>query len=381
MAGTLATTSATIHAATMRPPISLLVSVIVPTYNRLHLLKATVASLAAQRLESCEFLMIDDRSQPETVDYLQSLPRKDSRFRIILKHSDNPSGCQVSRNLGIAESRAEWVLFLDSDDLLAPSCLLQRLDALDHLHSADILIGNQAIFHESSRQSHWVNIPKPAISDLDRFLHLIHPLDVPWVNGGCIIRRDALLSRGIQWPLDVHWDDVWFHSACLISGLKTRWLPRTSEPDSWYRVHGKEHYGSTLHSDEGYTNSVKMILDLTDTLHRQQLTSPDRLERISHFLFHYAFLRLLDRKNFSAVHDLLAQCREKKLFPRSHWKNLKFYVKLRQISCLSRKATYYVNRLARSRLLPVAFKAVDSTYASIPCPAPDTTLLNPFCES
>lgn len=354
-----------------------LISVVVPTFNRLQLLRATVHSLLDQRFNECEFLMIDDRSQTDTVEYLKSLPNIDPRFRIILKQQDDPKGCQSSRNLGITHATSEWIMFLDSDDLLSPFCLQDRINAIRLLPPSDIFVGNQAIFHESNNSSYWVNIQKSSTDEIDRFFELTHPIDVPWVNGGCLIRRESLLNKGIVWSPGIHWDDVWFHIRCLISGMNVAWLPRTQTPDSWYRVHGTDHYGATLHSEEGYINSVDMLLNLCSELQRYSLVTAERLDRISKVVFHYALLRLVDSKRYKAVSQLLTRCREYQLFSKNHWNNLNFYFGLRRVAGLSTKATFHVNRIARKKLLPFAFRASETTYDSIPTTSPDPHVLNP----
>jgi glycosyltransferase involved in cell wall biosynthesis len=321
--------------------------------------------------------MIDDCSREETVEYLKSLPDKDPRFKIILKHASLPKGCQASRNLGITNATSDWIMFLDSDDLLSSVCLQDRINAIQPLPAADIFIGNQAIFHESNGLSHWVNIPKKSCDELDRFLELANPIDVPWVNGGCLIRRESILNTGIIWSPGIHWDDVWFHTRCLIAGMKVAWLPRTQTPDSWYRVHGTDHYGATLHSEEGYINSIDMLINLRNDLHRNDLLTAERLEQISKVIFNYALIRLIDSNRYQVTQMILNKCHNNQLLAIPRWTNLRFYIKLRQLSRFSPKLTFYVNQIARKRLLPFAFQVSDTTYDSIPTNSPEPRDLNP----
>ena len=78
------------------------VSVIVPVFNRLVLLKATVGSLVSQTLMESEFLLVDDNSQPDVWEYLQELPQIDQRFKVLRKPEHIERGCQSSRNLGLS---------------------------------------------------------------------------------------------------------------------------------------------------------------------------------------------------------------------------------------------------------------------------------------
>jgi len=102
------------------------VSIVLPTYNRLPLLRETVASVLAQTLKDWELLVVDDGSTDDTVAWLESLD--DGRVAVLREsHTANRSRL---RNLGVARSRAPWIAFLDSDDLWLPEKLAVQLERL-----------------------------------------------------------------------------------------------------------------------------------------------------------------------------------------------------------------------------------------------------------
>ena len=104
------------------------VSVVVPTRNRSHLLPLTLRSVLAQRGASVDLIVVDDASTDNTASTVMAL--KDPRVRMV-RH-DLSRGVSASRNRGIAEARADWVAFLDDDDLWAPSKLSEQLKAQRH---------------------------------------------------------------------------------------------------------------------------------------------------------------------------------------------------------------------------------------------------------
>src|ERR1700757_2942473 len=93
------------------------VSVITPTKNRLKLLLETMDSVAAQSFDAWEHLIVDDGSDDGTPAVVARRADTDQRVRYILRTGNKP-GANVCRNLGISESRADLIVFLDSDDLL-----------------------------------------------------------------------------------------------------------------------------------------------------------------------------------------------------------------------------------------------------------------------
>jgi glycosyltransferase involved in cell wall biosynthesis len=102
------------------------VSIVVPTYNRLPLLREAVDSVLAQTLTDWELIVVDDGSTDDTVGWLESLG--DPRLTVVREpHSGNRSRL---RNAGVARSHASWIAFLDSDDLWLPEKLATQLARL-----------------------------------------------------------------------------------------------------------------------------------------------------------------------------------------------------------------------------------------------------------
>ena len=104
-----------------------IVSIVMPTFNRLEFLPATVESVLMQTMPQWELIIADDGSNRETLDYLENLTR-DERIRLVRLHHSGNAG--AARNAAIAEARATLLAFLDSDDLWAPNKLERQIAAL-----------------------------------------------------------------------------------------------------------------------------------------------------------------------------------------------------------------------------------------------------------
>ncbi len=103
------------------------VSIVVPTYNRLQFLPATIASVFAQTFTDWELLIADDGSDALTRDYLHSLEDFPRVQVLRLSHSGRPA---VARNAALRLARGEYIAFLDSDDLWLPAKLATQIDSL-----------------------------------------------------------------------------------------------------------------------------------------------------------------------------------------------------------------------------------------------------------
>ena len=88
------------------------VSIIIPSYNRLPLLKEAVDSVLAQNFEDFELIVVDDGSTDGTADEMK---KYGGRVRL-LRHPEN-RGVSAARNRGILNAKGKYIAFLDSDDL------------------------------------------------------------------------------------------------------------------------------------------------------------------------------------------------------------------------------------------------------------------------
>lgn len=113
-----------------------LVSVIMPLFNAEKHLDETLDSLLKQTFDNFEVVMVDDGSKDKTAAIALSYVKNDKRFRLI-KQSN--SGAAEARNRGMDAARADYLLFLDADDLF-DSTLLEKLYQMSVLSGADICI-------------------------------------------------------------------------------------------------------------------------------------------------------------------------------------------------------------------------------------------------
>ena len=102
------------------------VSVIIPTYNRLPMLKEAMESVLAQDFEDLELIVVDDGSTDGTAD---EIIRFGGRVKL-LRHQEN-RGVSAARNSGILHARGKYIGFLDSDDLWVKGKLKTQVDFLD----------------------------------------------------------------------------------------------------------------------------------------------------------------------------------------------------------------------------------------------------------
>lgn len=125
-----------------------LISIIIPTYNRAHILSKTIKSVLEQSYKNFELLICDDGSTDETERLVKSI--KDTRI-IYLKQENKGPG--AARNLGLKNAKGEIIAFLDSDDEWLPKHLEYCIEFFELYPEADMVYTqNEIVFSEDSRR-------------------------------------------------------------------------------------------------------------------------------------------------------------------------------------------------------------------------------------
>lgn len=204
-----------------------LVSVVIPNRDREALVVETLASLRAQTYPRWEAHVVDDSSKDGSVAAVKAMAREDRRIHSH-QRTGQPGG-NACRNEGLARSVGDWVLFLDSDDLLSPGCLAGRLRHLAEARNLDFGVFPHDHF-----------LLKPG--DLDQpfqipvsqdYLTRFIAFQIPWQTSGPLWRR-ASLDRVGGWDEGLAaGQDLDFHARALAAGLRFEIFP---EPRFFHRV-------------------------------------------------------------------------------------------------------------------------------------------------
>lgn len=106
-----------------------LVSIIIPTFNRAHLLGETLDSVLAQTYTNWECIVVDDGATDGTAALLANYIDKDSRFQYYKRPDTHLPGGNGARNYGFERSNGEFVQWFDDDDVMLPTFLNVKVQA------------------------------------------------------------------------------------------------------------------------------------------------------------------------------------------------------------------------------------------------------------
>ena len=94
-----------------------MISIIIPTFNRAHILGETLNSIKCQTYTDWECIVVDDGSSDDTKTFMQSYCALDKRFKYFRRPENRLKGPNSCRNFGFEQSIGDFVIFFDSDDI------------------------------------------------------------------------------------------------------------------------------------------------------------------------------------------------------------------------------------------------------------------------
>jgi glycosyltransferase involved in cell wall biosynthesis len=116
------------------------VSVVMPTYNRVHLLPPVLESILEQDFRNLELVIVDDGSVDETAEFVTDLMSRDERVRLLALSQNH--GVGFARQVGLANIRGRYIALADSDDVWLPGRLKLQVQALDGVPEIDVVFGD-----------------------------------------------------------------------------------------------------------------------------------------------------------------------------------------------------------------------------------------------
>lgn len=184
------------------------ISVIMPCYNHERFVRESVASILQQTIGDLELIVVDDKSNDDSVQVLRNLAIKDSRLKLIV-HSQN-LGASRSRNDGLAAASGDLFAFCDADDLWKPEKLERQIKLLRVHGGCDITYCDSQIIDSwglPTGEFFSDQFPPPSnpSGDLFQFLCTRNFVNMTTV----LVRREALGAQ-VYFDESVRWVEDWW---------------------------------------------------------------------------------------------------------------------------------------------------------------------------
>lgn len=168
------------------------ISIIIPTYNRFHIVERAIKSVIKQTIKKFEIIVVDDCSTDNTAHIINEIKKIDTRVRYI-RTAKNTGGA-AARNRGVSASQGKYIAFLDDDDEALPEWLEKSLEKIATLpESWGLLCCRWYQKSEFTRV-----IFESAIFMKDGYIYeeLLRGQDPPSGTSGSIVKRAAFDDVG-----------------------------------------------------------------------------------------------------------------------------------------------------------------------------------------
>ncbi|OAI44845.1 hypothetical protein AYO42_00590 [Rhizomicrobium sp. SCGC AG-212-E05] len=258
------------------------VSIITPTKDRRELLRLTMDSVSAQGCGAWEHVIVDDGSTDGTIEEVTRRAVADPRVRLIRRQSEK-SGANVCRNLGLAAAMGEFVIFLDSDDLLRAGCLENRTTLMRRNPDLAFAVYPAGVFMETLGDLTRLFHPMGPGDDLVRFLS--H--ECVWEITGPIWRRDYLQRIGGFNETVRSMQDMELHVRAICGGGPYIFVRQVDHDIAWRRDFSRISV-RYIYEPEVMQAAVKVRSLMYDAVTRAGLLSWSRLRALVGLCFEAA---------------------------------------------------------------------------------------------
>ncbi len=243
------------------------ISIIIPTRNRIELLKATLENILSQTQVPDEIIIVDDHSGDGTVEYLKSL-----KLRNVKVFCNEGKGPGAARNTGLKLAHGNYIKFFDSDDIMSLNSIEAQLSTLEE--SGEDMVYSPYV-HASYHNNEWIQkdvvlqySPIPKKMTLRDCMAYGFFAVIP-----AMMFRRSFLDKVGAWREDIlayeDWDYFWRLSKFISTPV------HTNECLMIYRIHGSQttdkHSSDTKRDQEKLVVLQDILLDGIDAIPKRVL--------------------------------------------------------------------------------------------------------------
>lgn len=202
------------------------ISIIVPIYNAEKFIKKCVDSLLNQTKKELEFILINDGSTDKTHDILKTY--KDKRIKYF---KNKNQGIGKTRNFGIEKATGKYIIFIDSDDYIAPTTC-EELYNKAIKEKADVVVCDFfKVYDDGSIED--INLPSFKTSKLKDNPNILIDINLsPWNK---IYSTKLIKDNNIRFAEGIKYEDVPFVSEALDRANK---IAKLDKKLNYYVIHG-----------------------------------------------------------------------------------------------------------------------------------------------
>lgn len=244
-------------------------AIVIPSWNCNDYIAEMLDDILVQSFQDWKLYVVDDQSTDFSLEIIKKYAQKDNRIHYMIRDRE-PKGAQTCRNIGYDLTEgAEYVMWLDADDKIAPYCFEQRVEYMDGHPGLDFGVFPAITFQDQLWEERAGCYGLPFWEDSLQAILLQTFTMVGWTN---IYRRDSFGGVRKIWDENLlSMQDTDFNIQNLISGKKFDFAVKEgARVDYYYRtktnsqrvsekISTMSHYGSHLYLLQKITTAMSSI--------------------------------------------------------------------------------------------------------------------------
>lgn len=198
-----------------------LVSIVMPTRNGDAYIGTALATIADQKYDDWEVLVVEDGSQGETESIVLAFAAEHPEHRVEYFRNETSKGPSFSRNVAFAEAAGEWVALLDCDDRWLPTHLASCLEAL-YDSGDDIAFSSSAMFEDGT--DYMIGFWGPNPCELENIPQALFGRN--FITPSATVFRRTVFEEVGAWNTEFHYaEDADFCLRAATIGKTFHWVP------------------------------------------------------------------------------------------------------------------------------------------------------------
>ncbi len=300
-----------------------LVSIVIPAFNRAHLIGETLDSIIKQTYTKWECIVVDDGSTDKTCNVITKYKESDQRIQVYERPTTKPKGANACRNYGWELAKGKYIKFFDSDDIMCPDFIQKQVECLEANPDLDFCAAYWEVWRSDG--SRMKNKPYTDIDYLENpvrsYLLESHIFPTP-----SPLWRSSFLETSERFNEDLHrGQEADFHFNIMCKSPKYIFVEAFL---FWVRV-GHQSIKSNSDTLSAYLSVFKYFTNVKRKLLASDNTDKKRLLQYTFFRMSIAFYNMVIKSENSDKDRIISE----------HYQELKALSKLPYINKKSRLAT------------------------------------------
>ena len=125
-------------------------TIIISSYNYENYIKETIESVINQTYTNWEMVIVDDGSTDNSVEVIKSYCQKDDRIKLFQHENGVNKGIVETVKLGISKANTEWIVFIESDDIITPNYLEKKYEIIKKNKDVNYIFNQTELFGDKN---------------------------------------------------------------------------------------------------------------------------------------------------------------------------------------------------------------------------------------